>query len=183
VELLELPDTMRLGKLYGISAFFAMVVGFGLTGCKPAKNPEESGDPGAAVGPVESAPGVYRLVMEVGDNMKFPITRFQLPAGCTFTLEFRHTGGMSLEQMGHNWVLLKPGTLVNSFVGEASGAVDSGYIPENWEDAIVAHTGLLGGGDFETLTFTIPEEPGEYPYVCTFPGHFFAGMKGMLEVY
>jgi azurin len=42
---------------------------------------------------------------------------------------------------------------------------------------------MLGGGEAETLTVPIPEEPGEYPYVCTFPGHFFAGMKGMLEVY
>jgi uncharacterized cupredoxin-like copper-binding protein len=28
----------------------------------------------------------------------------------------------------------------------------------------------------------VPKAPGSYPYVCTFPGHFQAGMRGTLEV-
>ena len=31
-------------------------------------------------------------------------------------------------------------------------------------------------------TFTVPAKPGRYPFVCTFSGHFQAGMKGTLIV-
>jgi azurin len=49
-------------------------------------------------------------------------------------------------------------------------------------DQIIAHTGLVAGGESDTVTFTAPEEPGDYEYICTFPGHFAAGMKGTLTV-
>ena len=32
------------------------------------------------------------------------------------------------------------------------------------------------------VTFDAPTEPGEYVYLCSFPGHYAAGMKGLLVV-
>ncbi|HUO64394.1 MAG TPA: plastocyanin/azurin family copper-binding protein [Terriglobales bacterium] len=32
------------------------------------------------------------------------------------------------------------------------------------------------------MTFEAPMEPGEYTFVCSFPGHFALGMKGQLIV-
>jgi uncharacterized cupredoxin-like copper-binding protein len=32
------------------------------------------------------------------------------------------------------------------------------------------------------VTFKVPNEAGKLPYVCTFPGHFAAGMRGVIEV-
>ena len=32
------------------------------------------------------------------------------------------------------------------------------------------------------VTFIVPEVPGEYPFLCTFAGHYQAGMKGTLTV-
>ena len=40
----------------------------------------------------------------------------------------------------------------------------------------------LDGGDMETVTFTAPEEPGEYKIFCDEPGHEGAGMIGTLVV-
>jgi azurin len=44
----------------------------------------------------------------------------------------------------------------------------------------VAHTKLIGGGESDTINFTITE-PGTYDYICSFPGHL-ALMKGKLIV-
>ena len=45
---------------------------------------------------------------------------------------------------------------------------------------MVAHTKLLGGGESDEITFTAPAA-GEYPFICTFPGHF-AIMQGVMTV-
>ncbi len=154
-----------------------------LTACKPVNREGGGRSAASEIAPVAVSPGVYTLDMPVSDLMQFPLKRFSLPAGSTLTLTLRHTGGMSLELMGHNWVLLDKETPVESFVGEASGAVDSDYVPTTgWDGAVLAKTRMLGGGQSDTITFEVPAEPGDYPYVCTFPGHFFAGMKGVLEV-
>ena len=42
-------------------------------------------------------------------------------------------------------------------------------------------TGLVQPGEAETLRFTAPSEPGDYPYVCTFPGHWIR-MNGVMHV-
>jgi azurin len=65
---------------------------------------------------------------------------------------------------------------------EASMARDSDYIPASKKQYILAHTGLAGGGETVKVTFNAPKEPGEYLYICTFPGHYMAGMKGTLVV-
>ena len=43
-------------------------------------------------------------------------------------------------------------------------------------------TKLLGPKQTDTITFNAPSEPGEYPYICSFPAHLMAGMKGVLVV-
>jgi azurin len=47
---------------------------------------------------------------------------------------------------------------------------------------ILAHTNLVKSGESVKVTFTAPTEPGDYTYLCTFPGHYLMGMKGTLVV-
>ena len=61
-------------------------------------------------------------------------------------------------------------------------AKSNDYIAPDYKDQIIAASGLAGGGETVTVTFTVPDEPGSYPYVCSFPGHYYAGMKGVLVV-
>lgn len=84
--------------------------------------------------------------------------------------------------MAHNWILLAMNADVQSFANAALQAKDNDYIPADMGDQIIAQTGLAGGGETVEVTFTAPEEPGDYPYICSFPAHFSAGMKGMLTV-
>lgn len=84
--------------------------------------------------------------------------------------------------MAHNFVLLTLSADVDAFVNAASQAKDNDYIPADMSDQIIAHTELAGGGETVEVTFTAPDETGEYEYVCTFPGHYAAGMRGTLNV-
>ena len=54
------------------------------------------------------------------------------------------------------------------------------YLPDD-PGAVLAHTKLLGGGETDTVEFSAPAQAGEYPFLCTFPGHV-ALMRGKLIV-
>lgn len=53
------------------------------------------------------------------------------------------------------------------------------YVPE--DDAVIAYTPMSQPGETVEVTFTVPEESGEYGYLCTFPGHW-ATMQGTMIV-
>ena len=40
---------------------------------------------------------------------------------------------------------------------------------------------LLNAGESTLVTFDAPTEPGEYPFVCSFPGHWVT-MRGVLRI-
>lgn len=84
--------------------------------------------------------------------------------------------------MSHNWVLLTLNADVQAFANAAIKAKGNDYIPSGMTDQVVAQTGLAAGGETTEVTFTVPEKPGEYEFICTFPGHFAAGMRGVLTV-
>ena len=82
--------------------------------------------------------------------------------------------------MGHNFVLLKQGVDLAAFGIKSASAKDTDYIPSDEEDNIIAHTRLIGGGETTSIEFDAPE-PGEYEFLCSFPGHY-AIMKGKFIV-
>lgn len=84
--------------------------------------------------------------------------------------------------MSHNLAIVDLGTDTDSFARESVTARDNEYIAPEYEDQVIATTAMLGDGESDTITFTVPDEPGEYDYVCTFPGHFAGGMVGILYV-
>jgi azurin len=47
---------------------------------------------------------------------------------------------------------------------------------------MTAPNGLVGPSETVDVTFKAPTAPGQYTYLCGFPGHFVAGMKGVLTV-
>ena len=85
----------------------------------------------------------------------------------------------------HNFVLLKPGkidavgTLATAMITDPK-AIEKNYIPEQSTD-ILAHTPLVQPGESVTIEFTLPAEPGDYPFLCTFPGHWLQ-MRGTFHV-
>lgn len=114
--------------------------------------------------------------------MKFNITAIDAKPGEELKIIFSNIGTMPKEAMGHNLVILKKGTDTMAFAMAATTAKATDYIPASMKDAVLAHTAMLGPRKSEELLFTAPTEPGEYPYVCSFPAHYQVGMKGIISV-
>lgn len=88
------------------------------------------------------------------------------------------------DTMPHNLVVIAPGTLEE--IGNAAekmpptpDAQGRLYVPD--VPQVLHATKLVEPGQQARLSFTAPEEPGEYPFVCTFPGHW-RRMTGTLAV-
>ena len=110
--------------------------------------------------------------------MQFDKKILRVKKGEKITLTLQHTGTMSKNVMGHNFVLLQQGTDIIQFARKAMKAKDTEYIPEG--DDVIAYTKLIGGGEKVTITFDAPA-PGTYDYICSFPAHYTL-MKGKLIV-
>jgi azurin len=123
-----------------------------------------------------------KLELTGNDAMQFSTKVLEATAGDKITLNFKHVGQLPAAAMGHNVVILKPGTPIPGLAMKAVSAKDTEYVPADPESKaqIVTHTKLVGGGQSDTITFTITE-PGVYPFFCSFPGHF-ANMSGTLTI-
>lgn len=119
------------------------------------------------------------ITVESNDRMQFDLSEIKVEAGQTIVLTLKHVGKLPKAAMGHNWVLLTPGTDINAFGAAASKAAGNDYIPEGTDQVIVS-TKLIGGGQETTIEFTAPEK-GTYDFICSFPGHY-AMMKGKFIV-
>jgi azurin len=89
------------------------------------------------------------------------------------------------DAMSHNLIVSQPGSLQE--VGTAGGAMSMSadpsvkpFVPNL--PSVMFSTRLLQGGETERLGFTAPTAPGEYIYVCTFPGHWVRMYGVMLVV-
>ena len=122
--------------------------------------------------------GITRVVVNSDDQMRYDTRVIRVLVGSKIELTLNHNGSMPKAGMGHNLVILKTGTDVEEFCGEALTAGRTGYIPES--DQIIVHTELIGGGESSTITFDAPAL-GSYDFVCTFPGHYGV-MRGLFEV-
>jgi azurin len=113
----------------------------------------------------------------VGDTMAYNTTNLEAKAGSTVKLTL--TNKATSPAMQHDWVLVKPGSEQEvSLAGITAGAAKD-FIPDNAN--IIAHTKLTKPGETDTVTFTAPATAGDYPFICTFPGHY-PMMKGVLKV-
>lgn len=116
------------------------------------------------------------------DNMKFDVTSIEATPGEEITIKLTTKSNLPKQAMAHNVVVLDTDTDVDAFANASARARDNEYLAPDYEDAIIAATGLAGGGETVEVTFTVPEKEGEYEYICSFPGHYSAGMTGVLTV-
>ncbi len=116
------------------------------------------------------------------DALTYSVTTITAKPGEEIKIVLKVTSALPPETMKHNFVLLKADTDVMAYAMAAVMAKDQGYLPVAQKDKVLAFTDLAAGGQEVTVTFKAPAKPGTYPYICTFPGHFFAGMKGSLIV-
>ena len=116
------------------------------------------------------------------DSLKYSVTQISAKPGERITVKLMNKTSLPPVAMSHNFVLLKKGADPSAFANAAVSAKDTGYIPKDMMDKVIAHTELVAGGETKSVTFNAPKEPGDYTYICTFPGHYASGMKGTLTV-
>lgn len=116
------------------------------------------------------------------DQMRFSITQISVKPGQTVKVELTTVSSFPANAMSHDFVLLRAGADPAKVAGASARYASKGYIAPEMKGRIIAYTSLASGGKTVEVTFKAPVETGDYTYICTFPGHFFAGMKGTLTV-
>lgn len=110
-------------------------------------------------------------------GLKFDKNELSVKAGSKVSLVFNNN-----DDMLHNVVFTVPEA--GEKVGEAALALglkggDLSYVPAI--DEVLFHSRIIQPGESETIFFKAPEKPGNYPFICTFPGHHLF-MKGIMKV-
>ena len=123
-----------------------------------------------------------KITVTGNDTMQFDLKSFEVKSGEKVELTFKNIGKIPKIAMGHNLVVLNKGISAIAFGQKAlgAGANATNALPDSVKIDVIAATKLLGPAESETISFTAPE-PGDYEYVCTFPGHF-AMMRGVMNV-
>ena len=134
----------------------------------------------AADKPAAAKPGAARVVeIAASDDMKYSVTDIAAKAGETLRIKLVSKGTLPKVAMAHNVVVLKSGAKQADFANAAALARATDFIPAEMKDQVLGATGLAGPGETVEVTVKIPAA-GAYPYICTFPGHFAAGMRGTI---
>ncbi len=115
----------------------------------------------------------------VPERMLFSTREFQVAPGQPVKLIFSKP-----DLMQHNLLIVRPGALeevgtaANEMAKDPAG-IQKGFVPAS--DKVLHATKLLEPRTGTVLRFLAPTEPGSYPYVCTFPGHWVI-MNGRMLV-
>lgn len=173
-------DFLQRLSLVGIAGLGASSL---LTACGGSGNGDGASSSGSGTQSAESSGGGSQTVTlhPQGNQMKYKETEFTVPADTEVELVFENTA--SSPSMQHNVVLLNeaPSDSIFKEIGQAgvqAGSTED-YVPDH--AAVLAATPIAKPGETVSITFTTPSEPGDYGYVCTYPGHW-ATMRGTMHV-
>ena len=131
---------------------------------------------------VLQAQGPRVVEIEGNDMMKFSLASIAAKPGEQLTVRLKVVGKMPKMAMAHNFVLLTAAANAATFANAAVMASATGYIPAARKGEVLASTALAGAGETVEVTFRAPTAPGTYTFLCSFPGHFAAGMRGTLVI-
>jgi azurin/glucose/arabinose dehydrogenase len=110
-------------------------------------------------------------------GLQFDVKTIQVKAGTKIKWIFNNN-----DDMTHNMAILAPNSadaVTTLALNLGMKGSDQGYIPNTQK--VLYHTGLLEPDSGETIYFVAPKTPGNYAYICTYPGHGQI-MRGVLKV-
>jgi uncharacterized cupredoxin-like copper-binding protein len=118
-------------------------------------------------------------IQAVPGKMQFAPAEVRVSKGALVRLVFENP-----DLMLHNFVLVAPGAadevgqLSDQLAAKPEG-LSMGYVPHS--NKVLIASPLVNPGQKHTLEWRAPSQPGRYPFLCTFPGHWRT-MKGELVV-
>ncbi len=117
--------------------------------------------------------------VEAESGLQFVQKELRAKAGERISLTF-----VNPDVLPHNWILTQPGSLqrvgelANLMITDPQGLARH-YVPGS--DEVLVWTDMVNPNEEATIYFDVPDKPGDYPYLCTFPGHWMI-MNGVLKV-
>jgi azurin len=120
-----------------------------------------------------------RIEVGVLPGLKFNTDRIRAKAGEKIVFVFPNDDSSG---MVHNLAIITPGssqTVMDAAVAMGAEGLKKNFIPEIPE--LLASTPQVAQGMKYTLYFSVPDEPGDYHFICTYPGHGLV-MRGIFAV-
>lgn len=117
-------------------------------------------------------------------QMKYDVRSFSVKPNAKVKLVFRNP-----DDLPHNLIICTPGKTKGKDKGQevvdAVLKLGEKGVETNWEPVghprILVSSGMVQPKEEKTLYFRAPKKEGDYPYICTFPGHFQL-MNGMMGI-
>ena len=119
-------------------------------------------------------------ITAVPNQLAFSPREFRIRAGSKVMVSFQNP-----DLQIHNLVIVKPGSdqqigLLADQMAQDPDAMQKRFVPDSGE--VIWSTPLVNAGGSVEQELIAPAEPGNYPFICTFPGHWRV-MKGIMVVY
>ncbi|MBB5039133.1 family 16 glycoside hydrolase [Prosthecobacter dejongeii] len=125
-----------------------------------------------------SAPLKIIRIKTMTAQMKYDQNEFVVRPGEAVKVIFENG-----DDLPHNIVFCQPGTdtaaMALKQMENVEAALKRNWVPD--DKRVWLHSKMLNPHEEEALTFTAPEKAGDYPFVCTFPGHALT-MNGKMKV-
>jgi plastocyanin len=117
------------------------------------------------------------VVIRAIEGLQFDLKKFTVRPGGKVRIRFINTDDMS-----HNLVITSPGAreeVVTAALNLGDKGAKMNFIPDS--PKVLWSVPVISPGDTIVLSFTAPQKPGVYSYVCTYPGHGYV-MFGEMQV-
>jgi azurin len=131
--------------------------------------------------PTSQAPAAKARIIRLKTmtaQMKYDQAEFTVRPGEPVRLIFENG-----DDLPHNIVFCQPGTdtatMALKQMEDPVAALKRHWVPD--DKSIWLYSKMLNPHETDTLAFNAPEKPGDYPFVCTFPGHALT-MNGKMKV-
>ena len=117
-------------------------------------------------------------ISTVEEEMRYNVPYFAVEAGRPLQIVLENH-----DLMPHNLVITQPGALKGVALGGLAAGPDGTnglpYVPDS--PNVIAASEMVAPEKSTRITLDAPTKPGEYPYVCTFPQHWYR-MYGVMVV-
>ena len=124
------------------------------------------------------------VISTIRTQMKYDVQSFTVRPGAKVKLTFRNP-----DELPHNIIICTPGStggkdkgeeLIKAVLELGARGQELGWEPKG-HPRILHSSGMIQPGKETVIWFEAPRQEGNYPYVCTYPGHFTL-MNGMMTV-
>lgn len=136
----------------------------------------------AAALPAAADPPARVIKITAQESLQWDVKEITATPGERLRIALTAVGSMPKAAMAHNFVLLDLGTDMKAFLDAGVSMPLSDYVAPAMKPKVLAESPFAAGGETVYVNFKAPTKAGKYTYLCTFPGHAVAGMKGTLIV-